>query len=185
MGFVAIRYIGLFVICSTVVIKYINTILVTNNLKKEDVMAFKCTAIFLVVTLVSMVFASQISKMPQNYIPEEVYPVKAVEFLKKEITSHDRIFNFYDWGSYLMLNDIKVYMDSRCDLYTKEYSGTDIADDYNKISQCDKNYREIIDKYNINLFIIEVNTKLDVLLAENEDFEKIYEDTLTIIYKHI
>ena len=31
-----------------------------------------------------------------------------------------RIFNEYNFGSYLLLNDIPVFIDSRADLYTKE-----------------------------------------------------------------
>ena len=82
-----------------------------------------------------------------------------------------------------MLNDIKVYIDSRCDLYTKEYNGVEIADDYNKLEDCHKSYKEIIDKYVINTFIIPIDTQLETLLVENDTFECIYRDELAAIYK--
>ena len=33
-----------------------------------------------------------------------------------------KIYNEYNYGSYLLFRGIPVFIDSRCDLYTKEYT---------------------------------------------------------------
>ena len=61
-----------------------------------------------------------------DYIDSELYPVEAVDFIKENIDIDKmRIFNEYNFGSYLLLNDIPVFIDSRADLYTKQFSGFD------------------------------------------------------------
>ncbi|MBQ8044364.1 MAG: hypothetical protein IJ272_09525 [Clostridia bacterium] len=185
MAFTAIRYVGLFVVCSAVVLRYATEIGTKFSLKEEDLKAIKGTVGVLLALITATMLSGYMLKKDVQYVFEEKYPVKAVEFLKENMNKSDRIFNYYDWGSYLMLNDIRVYMDSRCDLYTKEYNGTDIADDYNKLIHCDKDYKEVIEKYNINMFIIPVDTALETLLQENMQFEKIYRDDVTVIYKQI
>ena len=81
-----------------------------------------------------------------------------------------------------MLNDIKVYIDSRCDLYTEEYSNVTIATDYKKIIECDKEWKDILKEYNINTFLIEVDTSLDTLLSESSEFNEVYRDDTAVIY---
>lgn len=182
MSFVSVRYISLFVICSAVVLRYAFIFNNLFNFNEEEAKAMKAAAVVFFVLITITLLARYMLQTFDEYIPEQNYPVKAVEFLKKEISDEDKIFNFYDWGSYLMLNDIKVYIDSRCDLYTKEYNGTEIADDYNKLMQCDKTYKEIIEKYDINTFIIPVDVPLETLLEENAQFERVYSDEVAVIY---
>lgn len=183
MSLTAIRYVGLFVICSVVVLRYIDGIKAEINLRNEDKKAAIATFVIVMAIITARMGYEYFTKRNIDYIPLEQYPVKAVEFLKSEIAEEDRIFNYYDWGSYLMLNDIKVYIDSRCDLYTKEYNKQEIADDHNKLLNGDKDYKEIIDKYDINLFIIPIDNALETLLNENEDYNMLYKDDLAVIFK--
>lgn len=184
MAFVAIRYISMFAICSAVVLRYVEGVIKQFNLEIETKKALKVTCLIVSAFLVLALSVNNIIVNDSNkYIPEEVYPVKAVEYIKDKITSEDRIFNYYSWGSYLMLNDIKVYMDSRCDLYTKEYNNVEIAEDYNKLALGEKDYKAVIQKYNLNMFVIPQDLTLSTLLTENEGFELIYSDDTAVIYK--
>jgi len=179
MSLTAFRYVSLFIICSSVILR--NDLSKLFKFNELDNKALKATAIIVFGLITVSLFVKYI-KNEYEYVAREIYPVKATEFLKDKIDSSSRIFNYYDWGSYLMLNNIKVYMDSRCDLYTKEYNGTDIANDYIKISNCDKEYNKIIEKYNLNTFIIPVNTPLETLLEGNKQYERIYTDDIAVIF---
>ena len=54
-----------------------------------------------------------------DYVNESLYPTKAVEYIKENIDYKNmRVYNSYNFGSYLMLHDIPVFIDSRADLYT-------------------------------------------------------------------
>lgn len=185
MAFTAIRYVSLFVICSAVVLRYVYKIKDILKFKAEDMKAMRATCVILLVLVILTLLSGYMINKEVAYIPIDCYPVQATEFLKQELKPEDRIFNYYDWGSYLMLNDIKVYIDSRCDLYTKEYNGTDIAEDHNKLMDCSSEYKDIIKKYDINMFIIPVDTSLATLLEENTEFKCIYKDEVAIIYKQI
>ena len=183
MAFMANRYVSLFIICSSVSLIYLKIALKDLRLKSEDLKAIKVTCTVIIAILV--LSKKCVYKNQSEYVPENIYPVKAVEYIKDKIGSSDRIFNYYTWGSYLMLNNIQVYIDSRCDLYTEEYNGKEIATDYNKLINCDNDYIEIIEKYNINMFIIQSKTPLETLLRENEKFQMIYRDDIAVIYKEI
>lgn len=182
MAFTAIRYVSIFVICSAVALRYVVHIVTDINLKSEDIKSIKGTLVILMLLMTLTLLAGYMTNKEKPYIPDTLYPVQALEFVKEGITEDARIFNYYNWGSYLMLNNIKVYVDSRIDLYTKEYSGTDIADDYNKLMKCDKDYMEIIEKYDLNTFIIPADSSLATLLEENVEFKKVYGDEVAVIY---
>ena len=179
MNYTSIRYGSLFVICSSVGLRYtsgLNTFF--DSLNSGDKKALYCEILFVVFLLI----ARRIAFWSDEYIPEDTYPVKATEYLKGNISSDIRIFNEYSWGAYLMLNDIKVYIDSRCDLYTEEYSNVTIATDYKKIIECDKEWKDILKEYNINTFLIEVDTSLYTLLSESSEFNEVYRDDTAVIY---
>ena len=184
MTFTSIRYASLFAICSAVVLRYTENIKTFfSNLKDYDMKAIYVevlVAIILIVMRRFLLFSSE-------YVPENTYPIQAVEYLKENMTEDTRIFNAYEWGSYLMLNDIKVYIDSRCDLYTEEYSGVTVATDYNKITGCAKDWRGLVEKYNINAFLIQVkeNESLSTLLTESTDFKEVYRDDVAVIYTKV
>ena len=185
MAFTAIRYMSLFVICSAVILRYFNEGDKLLIISKEEFKAIKGTLLIMFILITITLLSGYMLNKEAKYVPDDRNPVKAVKFLKQTLSEEDRVFNHYNWGAYLMLNNIKVYMDSRCDLYTKEYSKTDIADDYNKLMGCDKDYKEIIQKYDINIFVIPVDASLATLLEENDEFEKIYTDELAVVYKQI
>ena len=76
-----------------------------------------------------------------KYLSTKMYPIKATEYIKENLDYKNiRIFNEYNFGSYLLFNDIKVFIDSRADLYapefnkTEEREGRDIFSDYINIS---------------------------------------------------
>lgn len=177
MTFTAIRYASLFVICSSVVLRCVHI----KGMSKEDKKAIVAT-MYVVISVVVFLSLGNLLTNLKDYVPKDEYPVDAVEYLKDN-QKERVIYNDYGWGSYLMLNDMKVFIDSRCDLYTKEYSGKDIADDYINISLVKKEYEELLNKYNINTILTKNESNLDVLLNENEQYECVYRDETAVIYE--
>ena len=111
------------------------------------------------------------------------YPLKAVEYIKNEIGNDKRIYNDYGWGSLLMYNNIKVFIDSRCDLYTQEYnSGCTVAKDYADAENCYKDFNEIFEKYNIEYLFIDKERPLYYNVVNNEKYEEIYTDDIASIF---
>ena len=128
------------------------------------------------------------------YISETSYPVQASEWIKENLDYKNiRLFNDYNYGSYLLYQDIPVFIDSRCDLYTPEfngeknengkYDGKDIFSDYMNISSIGTYYETKFEEYNITHVITKSNSKLNMLLSRDNNYTKLYKDDNFIIYE--
>ena len=125
----------------------------------------------------------------KNFINKELYPVEAVKYIKSNIDINDmKLFNDYNFGSYLLLNDIPVFIDSRADLYTKEFSGFDydIFDDY---EASDIKYSSLFEFYGITHALIykKIDKNTDNILYNNLRYDKnynlLYDDKYFALFK--
>lgn len=125
-----------------------------------------------------------LSHNTSGYLPKKAYPIDSVNYIKENIGNNSRIFNEYFYGSLLMFNDIKCFIDSRCDLYTKEYNKNySIAEDYINAINCTGNYEQILSKYNIEYLLISKNSALGKNIFNNSKYEKIFEDKISYVIK--
>ena len=80
-----------------------------------------------------------------------------------------------------MFNDIPIFIDSRCDLYLKEFNGKDvniIYDGANIIS----NYDKIVNKYKFEYALINKNYVIyEIIKRTNVDI--VYEDKYFVLFK--
>ena len=182
MHFTAYRYTSLFIICSAVIVKYILSIIKTMELEKVDKIAFVVTSIMIMIVL----GVDILSTRNMDYLEDAVAPVKAVEVLKENIDEDTILYNEYIWGGYLILNDVKVFIDSRADLYTEEYNdGVTVAKDFAKIQMLQEGYKEAMEKYNFNMYLVHSNTLTSRMLDDKEEFKCIYTDDAASIYKKV
>ena len=91
-----------------------------------------------------------------------------------------RLYNIYDLGGELIYNDIKVFSDGRADFYSK-YSLRDIIN----ISRLDGDYKEKIDYYNFDYFLVNNKFKIFNYLDDNDNYELVYDDNGVYLYKKI
>lgn len=121
-------------------------------------------------------------KLNEKMVSVYKYPVEAVKYIKNNLDYKNmRIYNSYNIGSYLLFNDIKVYIDSRADLYTKEFNKEfDYFLEYNEMDS--NNYKEIFEKYSIDYILIYADSALNSALSSDENFELVYEDNNFLIY---
>ena len=126
--------------------------------------------------------------MNQEYISDSSYPVEAAAWIKENLDLTTlKLYNEYNYGSYLLLNDIPVFIDSRCDLYTPEFnrntghgaSGKDIFSDAINIANRSANYEEKFEEYGVN------HVNLASALDNDSNYEKIYEDDRFVIFERL
>lgn len=112
-----------------------------------------------------------------EFINPKLFPVDTVKYIKENVDIKNmRIFNDYDFGSYLILEDIPVFIDSRADLYTKQFSGLeyDIFDDYEFMVL---NYQKKFTDYKItHVLMYKKYESFYNLLEKDSNFELLYED---------
>lgn len=124
-------------------------------------------------------------KADDDFIDESSYPIHASNFIKENIDlSQMRLYNEYNYGSYLLYNDIPVFIDSRADLYSPEFNNdVDVFSDFLDISNIGLYYEEKFEEYNITHVIMYKNAKLNLFISRNEEYTKLYEDMYFVIYE--
>lgn len=185
MALQSVRHISLFVITSLIfVTQYVSELLNELNIKFNEMFTKPSrlkTAILIFFIIIPAINFIDLS----SYVDEKKYPVAATEFIKEKIDVSDmRLYNQYTFGSYLMLNDIKVFIDSRADLYTSSFNpGVTILEDALESANVHIYHREIFNKYNLNYALVYADHPITIALSNDPGFTKIYDDESFILFK--
>ena len=150
------------------------------------------TLTILVVILVS--FYLYRGKIDDEIVSTASYPVEACDYILENLDVENiRLFNEYNYGSYLLYRGIPVFIDSRADLYAPEFNGTkdengeyqgrDIFTDYINISNISTYYENKFEEYDITHVIIKKSSKLNMFLFRDDKYKQLYSDKTFIIYE--
>lgn len=190
MTLLSLRHASLFIICTTPCIIYLydSSIYFKEKLYKgiteKGKIVLKYTITFLYLFIIFFSTCTIKTKFPDSYLPKTEYPINSVEYIKENIGNNSRLYNQYEYGSLLMFNNIKCFIDSRADLYTKEYTkDCTIADDYINIINCTGNYEELLSKYDIEYLLIDKESALAKNIFNNIKYEKVFEDDISYVIK--
>ena len=150
-------------------------------------------AIISIIVIVISIFQFK-PKIEQSYVNENLYPVQASKWIKENLdVKNIKLYNQYNYGSYLLYEDIPVFIDSRCDLYMPEFN-KDVyvfSDFLNFNGVTFKNMEEKINEYGFTHFIVSNGTRIKTYLEERpEKYKVIYpteeiEDKNFTIYEKI
>lgn len=148
----------------------------------------------LVVLLLSILLYR--GKEKDHFVNERSYPVEASNFILENLDIDNmRLFNEYNYGSYLLYRGIPVFIDSRADLYAPEFNGTkneegkwdgrDIFSDYINVSSISTYYEDKMEKYGITHVILGKNTKLNMFLSRDSNYLELYSDDYFVVYERL
>ena len=119
-------------------------------------------------------------KMKNHFIDENSYPVEAATYILENLDINNiKLYNEYNYGSYLIFRGIPVFIDSRADLYAPEFNpGVEVFNDYINLSNVDiDNVEEKLDKYGITHMLMYKKSKLRKFVEQNtEKYNLLYED---------
>lgn len=119
-------------------------------------------------------------KMKDHFIDENSYPVEAATYILENLDINNiKLYNEYNYGSYLIFRGIPVFIDSRADLYAPEFNpGVEVFNDYINLSNVDiDNVEEKLDKYGITYMLMYKKSKLRKFVEQNtEKYNLLYED---------
>ena len=146
----------------------------------------------LLITIPTIYYSFKNIKGKSNnvYVNEKSYPVKASEWILNNLDVNNiRLFNEYNYGSYLLYKGIPVFIDSRADLYAPEFNkmGKDIFMDFINTSNIGSYYGKTFNDYDITHIILYKNSKIAMLIdeADEEKYNKLYSDDNFVIYERI
>lgn len=151
----------------------------------------RMTGIIGMIITISAVLAISINiykpKIHDSYVSQASYPVDATTYILENLDLQNiRLYNEYNYGSYLLFRGIPVFIDSRADLYSPEFNeGVTVFDDFLNLSGVNiDNIEETLDKYEITHMIMYKNAKLRTFIKQDEErYELLYEDDYFCIYE--
>ena len=164
----------------------------TKNLMNFTTMFLGKVLTILIVILLSVLMYKD--KFDDQYVNTNTYPVAAADYILENMNLENmRLFNEYNYGSYLLFRGIPVFIDSRADLYSPEfngvknaegkYDGRDIFSDYINTSNIGTYYEDKMEKYGITHVIIGKKTKLNMFLSRDYNYTELYSDDNFVIYQ--
>ena len=105
-------------------------------------------------------------------------------YIKENIdVSKMRLYNGYDYGSYLLFNDIPVFVDSRSDLYMPEFNkGNSQFMDAMKIIP---DYKLILFKYDFTHLLLTRDSNLNRILENLDEYQVVKKDDYFILYEKV
>lgn len=184
MSFLSVRHIallaviGMFYLC-----RLISNIGLINSNKTLD---FELPWYSVFVVLVTIIITSGIVyniNSKEQFIDANTYPVAMVDYMQKNLDMKKvKLYNEYDFGSYLIYKDIKVFVDSRSDLYTKPFNHkTDIFNESMKITE---KYGRVFQKYGITHILIYKDTDLNQILAASPNYKLLHKEGRFMLYEY-
>ena len=130
----------------------------------------------------------------REYINHNDYPIEAANWMLENLNVKNmKIYNEYNYGSYLLFRGIPVFIDSRCDLYSPEFNenkekgidGRNIFNDALDIAGIAVDYNKKFEEYGVTHVISFSNSKLVMLLKEDSNYKLIYEDDHFSIFERL
>lgn len=122
----------------------------------------------------------------KKFVNETKYPVAACEYILDNLDVESmRIYNEFNYGSYLEYKGIPVFIDSRSEMYTEQYNDTTVFQDYIDIEDGRKNYMEVFDKYNITHVLIPSDDIVAKYIFNDSNYKLIYEDSNFVLYERV
>ena len=135
-----------------------------------------------------------VNKEGDTFVSKSEYPVEASEWILENLNLNEiRLFNEYNYGSYLLYRGIPVFIDSRADLYAPEFNtetekaedGRDIFMDFIDASYLNVFYEDTFEKYDITHVILYRNSKMNLMICNTNKgkYNCLYEDDYFTIYE--
>jgi len=199
--FMSRRQISMFVIvCSFIFEKLVVKIIEKYDPEGTEKMMKQMTSflgkILTILLVVLISFFLYRDKIDAPIINESAYPVAASDYILNNLDiSTLKMYNEYNYGSYLLYRGIPVFIDSRADLYTPEFNGTkgedgkyngrNIFSDYMNISNIATYYEDKFKQYGINYVMTKRTTKLNMFISRDDRYKKIYSDDNFYIYERL
>lgn len=185
----SVRYVYLFILLGTYVLCDLFTQCSDKYLEKEMPYFEKIIVhpisilICIVITCIFTIPNLQKSKNI-DYADKMLYPVDATAYIKQNLDYKNiRIFNSYNFGSYLMFHDIPVFIDSRLDVYCSEFNNTDVFFDYVKVFGGSVHYKEIFEKYDFTHVLLYNSETINTYIKDDPNYNLIYEDEYFSLYE--
>ena len=125
------------------------------------------------------------SHLKENYVDDLIYPVEETSYILNNLDYENiRLWTHYNFGSYLELNGIKVFIDSRAEMFIEEMNeNCTILEDWYLVCRGGKSYKEIFEKYNITHVLLYNDELINLYIKDDKDYNLIYKTGTFSLYE--
>lgn len=163
-----------------------------NGLEEAENVAKNVGVVIALTVLMALLTYDSIKpKFDDEFVDAKSYPVAACDYIVENIDLENaRFYNGYNYGSYMLFRGIPVFIDSRADLYSPEFSGNkdeDVFSDFINTSSVSNFYEDTFEKYNITHVIITKKSKTNMIITKTKDvnYKELYSDDDFIVYERL
>lgn len=190
MSLLAFRCIYFFYLISTICVARILNNVINEykiNLDFLDKNIQRIILSFLVIFFVSFCLIEFTKNLTKDYVEISDYPVDATEYILNNIDVNNmKIYNHFNFGSYLEFKGIKAFIDSRSEVYTEEFNpGTTILEDWHNIVSGSVSYKDIFDKYGITHVLLYNDEIINTYIKYDKDYNLLYHDDAFSLYEKV
>ena len=158
-----------------------------SSFKYDDIEPYLWNKYFISILLIVFAITGFVgfnNNKDKSYVKTVSYPVEASDYIIENLDLDNvRIFNQYDFGSYMLFRKIPVFIDSRADLYLKEFNDDCyVFEDYFDAKR-NANYRYVFSKYGITHLLLRNNTQLYFTISDFENYNIIYSDPYFTLFE--
>ena len=191
LALISYKQLPIFLIGIMCIINKMMGIVINDNIKEkvqkilDKILSIK-GMVFTVLIIIIISLLQYKTIATQNYIDNNEYPVLAASWIKGNVDIEKmKLFNDFNYGSYLLFKDIPVFIDGRADAYDPVFNGKqdDIFLDYMKTSSLQVWYEDTFNKYGITHIITKTNSNFNIFLQRNINYKNIYNDGEFSIYE--
>jgi hypothetical protein len=121
----------------------------------------------------------------EQYVEETGYPIEASDYIINNIDmSKMRLYNHFNFGSYLEYRGIPTFMDSRSEVYCEEFNNVQILKDFAKFDlDLEISADDMVEKYGITHFIFMTGNSNIGKMRGNSKYNIIYDDGKFVIFE--
>ena len=161
------------------------TIYVAENIYPVEVfLTSPVVALILVIVTSAYSISTIIENKNIDFVNEKLYPIEATNYILENIDYQNmRIYNSYNFGSYLMLNNIPVFIDSRLDVYCSEFNNTDVFHNYIDIVSDLEYYEDVFSKYDFTHILLKNDEVILKYLKRDTNYTILYEDEYFTLFE--
>lgn len=191
LGLISYKQFPIFLVCTMCIINKLSCMVIGENIKERTkkivtrVLSIK-GIVYITLILVILFLAQYQNIAPQSYIDSDKYPIQAATWLKTNVNIEGmKLFNDFNYGSYLLFKDIPVFIDGRADAYDPIFNGKedDVFTDYMMTSSLQVWYEDIFKKYDITHIITKTDSNFNLFLQRDINYKNIYNDGTFSIYE--
>ena len=184
------------IMCSVILNRMTYEFMKKDGEKIDDNLINVCTTLFggFVVSALVLILGFHCAKGrgKEEYIDEKAYPVQMSDYILEYFDENNidiknvRLYNEYNYGSYLLYRGIPVFIDSRADLYAPEFNGgRDIFIDFMQSSNIEVWFEDTFAKYDITHIILYKDSKMNMIIkdAHLKGYNLLKEDDNFVFYE--